>query len=491
MNRFCVTLAAWLAAVAAAPAGAQVALPDMGASASGTLPPHKARELGAEAYRTIRRQARVIDDPLVTEYIESLGYRLVAQSLEPSQDYTFFVLAEPSVNAFAIPGGYIGIHSGLVTTAEKEDELAAVLAHEVAHVTQDHIARLIEDIQKLSLPVMLGMLGVILAGGGDPELTQAALITSQAAMIQRQINFTRVHESEADRIGINTLSRAGYDPESMADFFHRMERVNLAYGKGPSEFLRTHPVSSNRIAEAKGRAREVGSQEREHDPLNFLLMRERIRALAADNPRTVLEYYQATLDQAVNEPEAMAMRYGRAVALLRLERAGEAAGELRKLMEQDGERLAYHLSLAHAYTESGDTEAALAQYDELQNFYGNRHPVTAGHAEALMQAGRPAEAERLLRQLVRQRPGDVAVQRRYAHVADAAGAHVEARIAIAESYYLEGRAFDALQQLRQAQSEPGLKAQDRERLQARFDEIMRRLPEKQREKLEKDLPSRG
>lgn len=493
LNRISTAFGAFLLVLAASPAGAQVALPDMGASAGQTLPPHKARELGAQAYRAIRQQAHVLDDPLLTEYIESVGFRLAARSLEPDRNYTFFVVAAPSVNAFAIPGGYIGIHSGLITTAEQESEMAAVLAHEIAHVTQDHIARVIDDMQRVSLPVMLGMLGVILASGGNPEVAQAAVIGSQAALIQRQINFTRHHEAEADRIGINTLAQAGYDPESMAVFFHRLDRSNLAYGKGPSELLRTHPVTSKRIAEAKDRAREVRLAPRREDPQLFLLMREHARVLAAseDRGQSPLEYYKAMMPMVEDQSARRAMEYGRALALLELERPDEAANLITDLIEQDGPRLPYRLALARAHMESGDTDRALALYEELQDFYGRRYPVTFAHANALMDADRPAEAERLLRPLVNERPKDVELQRRYAHVADAAGARTEARIAIAETYYLEGRLYDALQQLRQGQSNMELKLHERQRLEARFDEMWKRLSEDQRDKLERDFPSKS
>lgn len=491
LQRPLIALFACLAALATGASPAQVALPDMGASSGQTLPEHKARELGAEAYRAIRRQARVLDDPLVTEYIESLGYRLVARSQEPEQDYTFFVLAEPSVNAFAIPGGYIGLHSGLITTSEKESGLAAVLAHEIAHVTQNHIARMIEDMQRVSLPVMLGMLGILIASGGNAEIGQAALVTGQAALVQRQINFTRAHEAEADRIGINTLARAGYDPESMADFFQRMERSNLAYGKGPSEFLRTHPVTSNRIAEAKGRARDLKPTPRQDDPLGFLLIRERIRVLAADTPEEVLNYYRDTLPTVRELYERLAIRYGQAVAQLRADKPAEAAVIVQSLLEEDGERLPYQITLANALAKQGNFKAALQLYEELQNYYGRRYPVAAEYAEALMRAGEPGKAERLLRHLVNERPRDAELYRRYAHAADAAGDLVDARLAIAESYYLEGRLHDALQQLKQGQSNPSLKPHERERLKARFDEMWRRLDEDQQKKLEDKFPSRS
>lgn len=471
---------------------AQVRLPDMGASTGQVLPPREAEKIGSQAYREIRRHMRVLDDPLVNEYVSALGYRLASQSAEPGQQYNFFVIAEQSVNAFAIPGGYIGIHSGLMTTAEKESELAGVVAHEIAHVTQNHLARIIEDMQKVSLPVMLGMLGVIVAAGGNPDIAQAALIGGQAALIQRQINFTRSHEAEADRIGINTLSQAGFDPDGMAQFFSRLDRVNLAYGKGPSEFLRTHPVTTNRIAEAKSRARQMPEAEADlASEERFRLMRERVRALSMENADDALDYFRQTLPATSDPDEIRALKYGQAVALVRRERGDEAAEILEDLIDKDGERLPYRITLAEAHLAQGRTGDALALFADLYDSHGSRFPVKVAYADALMRSGEPGHAERLLRDVVLAHPKDAVLHRQYAKAADAAGRATDARIAIAEAYLLEGNVHDALQQLQQGQRDPRLTARDRSRLQARFDEMWGNLTEDERERLEDDFPAQG
>lgn len=492
MKRVTISLLAGLFCFEAGLSAAQVRLPDMGASSSQALSPRKADELGSQAYLQIRSRMDVLDDPLVNEYVSGLGYRLASQTAEPGTDYTFFVVAESTVNAFAIPGGYIGIHSGLLTTTRAENELAGVLAHEIAHVTQDHIARIIEDMQRLSLPVLLGMLGVIAAAGGDADVAQAAVIGGQAALMQRQINFTRSHEAEADRIGIQTLAQAGFDPDGMAQFFHRMDRVNLAYGKGPSEFLRTHPVTSNRIAEARSRARRMEKpRSDESSELMFRLIRERVRALAAENPDQALEYFQHTLPVTTDEAERRALQYGRAVALLRRERSGEATEILTELIEEDEARLPYRLSLARAHMAAGRSDEALALFEKLHEVHGTRYPVKVAYAEALMRTDQPERAERLLRDVVNAHPRDAVLHRQYAKAADAAGRAADARIAIAEAYFLEGHLHDALQQLRQGQDDPRLGSRERARLQARYDEMWDSLTEDERERLEDDFPARG
>lgn len=492
MKRILISLLVAVFSFEAGSSAAQVRLPDMGSSSSQVISARQAQDLGTQAYREIRRQVRVLDDPLVSEYVTSLGQRLASESAEPGAQYTFFVVANRSVNAFAIPGGFIGIHSGLMTTTQEESELAGVLAHEVAHVTQDHIARIIEDMQKVSIPVMLGALGIMIASGGNPEIAQAALAGSQAALIQRQINFTRSHEAEADRIGINTLAEAGYNPNGMAQFFERLERVNLAYGDGPSEFLRTHPVTTNRIAEAKSRARTMAGREpSESAEVDYRLIRERVRALSADNADEALQYFRRTLDVTTNEAEILAIEYGRAVALLRRDRADEAAEVLEALIERDGARLAYELSLAEALVAAGSIDEGLALFDQLHRAHGTRYPVKVAYADALMRTGDAAGAERMLRDVVRDRPRDAVLHRQYAKAADAAGRFADARIAIAEAYYLEGNTHDALQQLRQAQKNPRLEARERSRLQARYDEMWKGLSEKEQDRLEDDFPASG
>jgi len=491
MKRLITLLFAALLPMAAAVGQSQVALPDMGTSTGQILPERKAKELGEQAYRQIRQQARVLDDPQVNEFLDDLGYQLVSHSNEPGKKYTFFVIADDTVNAFAMPGGYIGVHSALITTTERESELAAVVAHEIAHVTQKHIARIIEDSQRLSVPTMLATLGVILASGGNPDVSQAAIIGGQAALIQRQINFTRAHEAEADRIGINTLARSGFDPEAMADFFGRMERVNLAYGRDTSEFLRTHPVTSDRIAEAKNRAHDMSVTPNPHDRREYLDFRERVRALATDTPAEAEDFYQATLPTVQDEDVRDAMHYGRAVTLLRLEKPDQAAKALRELIERNGEQLDYELALAQAELDAGQQGKALDRYASLQDAHGPRFPIVVARARALMDSHEPAQAEQLLRPVVASHSDDAQLQRLYAHAADDAGAKADARIAIAEAYYLEGRTHDALQQLKQGQHNPAINATERARLEARYHEMWDRLSEDEQKKLKDKFPDLG
>lgn len=239
--------------------GSGVKLPDIGSSAAALATPQELREYGAGMLAEMRAHEMVLDDPLLADYINALGYRLVAASQRPDSGFTFFIMREQDINAFAAPGGYVAVNAGLINAMSSEDELAGVLAHEISHVQQLHILRAFEDQQKMSIPIMLAMVGVMIAAAGrTDDAAPAALVAGQSLMIQRQINFTRSDEAEADRVGIQTLARAGFDPNAMAGAFQELQKVMRVNGIDIPEFLLDHPVDTKRIAEAKERARQLG-----------------------------------------------------------------------------------------------------------------------------------------------------------------------------------------------------------------------------------------
>src|SRR5690606_11177431 len=260
-----IALALALAAASTA-APAQQRLPDIGSSADTLLNPAQQREYGQMLLAQLRHYDYVLDDPLVDGWLRQMGGRLAATSDQPEQSFTFFMLKDRSVNAFATLGGYIGTNAGLVLMAEREDEVAGVLAHEIAHVTQAHVLRGAERAQRDSVPILLAMLGALAAAsqGGDSttNAAMAALASAQGLMIQRQIDYTRSNESEADRIGMRTLSRSGYDTDAMASMFERMQALSRTNQGGERErmpdYMRTHPVTTTRISEARQLAEQHG-----------------------------------------------------------------------------------------------------------------------------------------------------------------------------------------------------------------------------------------
>ena len=260
----------------------KILLPDMGDSSGTLISPLEEKQLGEAFYRRLHSQVKISEDPDIQLYIQSVGKRLVANSDSPGIPFHFFVVLDKGINAFAGPGGYIGINSGLILTTDSESELASVMAHEVAHVTQRHLYRAFEAASQLSLPTAAAMLGAILLGTQSPELGLAAITAIQAGSVQFQINFTRDNEQEADRIGMQTLLQSQFDPRGMPIFFQKLQQSTRYYGIKIPEFLRTHPVTASRIADTRGRA-EKYPYRHYPDSFNYQLAKAKLRVLTLEN----------------------------------------------------------------------------------------------------------------------------------------------------------------------------------------------------------------
>ncbi|MDH5650141.1 MAG: M48 family metalloprotease, partial [Gammaproteobacteria bacterium] len=255
------TLLPWLLTAALLSPGSTLAdtsnLPDLGDESGALISPLEERRLGEDFMRQARHQLQFIDDPELVDYLQSLGNKLVAQSENTQQPFRFFLVNNPSINAFAVPGGFITVHTGLVLAAETESELSAVLAHEIAHITQRHIPRMFAAQKRTAAPAMAALLAAILMlEAGHTEGGEAAIALSTASMVQSQINFTRAHEEEADRVGTQIMADAGHDPRAMAAMFKRMQSWGRLYETNLPEFLRTHPLTGRRIAESENRANQ-------------------------------------------------------------------------------------------------------------------------------------------------------------------------------------------------------------------------------------------
>ena len=220
-------------------------LPDLGDVSQATITPHQERQIGLQIMRQIRADPSYLDDPEIASYLNNLGHKLIANSNEASanQSFEFFAVEDPSINAFALPGGFMGFNSGLMVAAQSESELAAVMSHEIAHVTQKHLARMIAS-QKYDWVKSIASLALaIIASRANPQASQAVLIASQASMIQSKLDFTRKHEKEADRIGLSILLDAGFDPQGMSTFFERLQKSWRFHENGAPSYLRTHPIT--------------------------------------------------------------------------------------------------------------------------------------------------------------------------------------------------------------------------------------------------------
>ena len=268
---------------------AQVRLPALGESAGEEFSLSTERGLGEQIMREIRRDPDYLDDPLLLEYLQSVWQPLLKAArhrgeITPETEnwlaWEAFLVRDRSVNAFALPGGFVGVHLGLIAVTSSSDELAGVLAHELTHVTQRHIARGVVNAQRTTLLSLAGLiLGVLAASkAGSPEATQAVVVGSQAAAVQGQLNYSRDMEREADRVGFGVLTDAGFAPSGMAAMFEKLEAANRMNDSGSFPYLRSHPLTIDRISEARARIALAGS-EPPADTLMHTLMAARSRVL--------------------------------------------------------------------------------------------------------------------------------------------------------------------------------------------------------------------
>lgn len=450
----------------------RLALPDMGASADTILSRKEEEEYAKALVRQMRAYEVLNEDPLITAFFDDMGYRLVANSDRPDKSFTFVVIDIDVVNAFAAPGGVVALYSGLILAADDENEVAGVVAHEIAHVTQQHIYRAIENAQAMSIPLMLAMVGLILVAGGGGDAIQGALMGGQALAQQNMINFTRQNEAEADRIGITTLSNSGYDPRGMGEFFEKMNRITRAMGEGPPEYLRTHPVTISRIAEADGRAQNMPIPPAS-DGRDFYLIQARLRALGEPYPTKALEHFEYLKQRAdLNEAQGDALDYGIAISLQRQGKYQEARRILLNLMER-GKHLAYEIQLADLDLASGHSAAALDRLAGLYHSFPGNNAISMEYSRALLHDGDEIQAETasvILRQQILSRNEDPSLYALYARASNEAGNTVRAKEAIAESYYLRGGVHEAVLQLQELIQRDDLDYYERARVTARLNE---------------------
>jgi len=441
-------------------------LPDIGDPADSVMSPTSARELGEGLMRMLRHNDMLLNDPYLQGYITNLGYRLSTASDKPDGQYVFFIVNDNSVNAFAAPGGYIGIHTGLIRIAETESELASVISHEIAHVTQNHLFRAYEGASNQRITTAVLMLAAILLGGGDSEVTTAAVASGIAAGMQTSINFTRQHEKEADRLGIEILASTGYNPNSMADFFQRMHNATRLYGSQAPEFLRTHPVTSTRVADAKNRAAQMQIAPT-FDDETFQLARARVIALSEVEPLRAVKIFRAKLDSR-NKLERMAAEYGYVLALIRTRQAGSALKRLRPMLKSKPESLLYQLAMAEALEQSGHVKQSLELYKKIQNNTPDNRAVTMYYASALIRNNQPEAARKLLRNLLDKSNNDSLLHQMYARASEKSKNIGDAYFHLAEYYYLNGSTETAIDHLTRASKLPEMDYYLRSRIDARL-----------------------
>lgn len=416
----------------ALPASSQIKLPAMGESVEAFLSSEEEKKLGEAFMRNLRHSLTLVEDLQIEEYIQSLGQRVAVGHDAAQRDFNFFVVADPAINAFAGPGGYIGINSGLILATESEAELAAVIAHEIAHVTQRHLARAYQKASSMNLPLTAAVIAAIILGNHNSQIEQAAIASVAAGSVQQQINFTRSQESEADRIGLQILVHAGFDPAAMPDFFEKLLRASGYSEEGIYEFLRTHPMTYNRIAEARDRARQLASNVNQNDDY-YAIMRARINVLTTTQDRTVAgsDYEQALkLSKDKNYPAARQL--------------------MQKLITKEPDKLSYQLALAEIDLAANQPLIAIKTLEQSLRLNPDHLPLILLYIRTLLTAEQIAQARQAL-----QRYNTIIPRNRtyYELVAESEGKLGRASAshqALAEFYYLNGNTAEAINQLQLA-----------------------------------------
>ena len=445
-------------------------LPSLGDTSSSIMSREQEYQLGRAWLSMLRGSVRTLEDPLLKDYIEGHVFGLAETSQLDDRRLTFVAIDSPQLNAFAAPGGIIGVNGGLFLHAHTEAEFASVMAHELAHLSQRHFARGLQHQQQNRIPLMTAMLAsVILAASGGGDAGFAALASTQAAAIQEQRRFSRQNEQEADRIGLLNLQQAGFDPNAMPEMFERLAKLSR-FSRTPPEFLLTHPVNQSRIADSRNRAGQLSNDGRQ-DSLYYQMMRARVQLFYEDSPGLAAQRFRALLDE--HQGEHAAARYGLALALIRSGQADEAAQELDPLLAQHPDNIAVQLAKVELDSSQGHQNEALARLDNLLKTRPDSYPLLNAKADILLRQRDYTGAERVTDRLARLRPEDPDVWYLVSEIRGLAKNILGVHQARAEYFMLAGDLDQADQQLDQA-----LKRTDNfvesSRINARKEEVARR-----------------
>lgn len=375
------------------PAALAEGLPELGEVSQAGFSSSQERQLGESIMREIRADPSYYDDAEAADYINNLGNRLVTRGSDTRRDFEFFLIQDNQINAFALPGGFIGVNTGLLLSAQGESEVASVIAHEIAHVTQHHIARLITQQKQSQLMSLAALAVAILAARSNSDVAGAASAFGQAGVVQSQLNFTRGNEQEADRIGLQILERSGYDPHAMPTFFERLQRATRLYEGGAPSYLRTHPLTYERIADVQNRVQNLPYRQ-VPDSLEFQLIRAKLKA-SFDPPRETLGFFEESLGERKFLSE-VASRYGLVVSLLRTKDYARAKKELDALRKLGRASPIIDTLTCRVKIAAGEAEAAFVCFREALKAYPNYRALVYDYADALLQNRQPQLALKLV-----------------------------------------------------------------------------------------------
>ncbi len=452
-------------------------LPSLGDASSAIVSPQQEHQLGRAWLSLLRGQVKQLNDPLLKDFVETSVYRLSETSQLNDRRLEFILIDSKELNAFAAPGGIVGVNGGLFFNAETEGEYIGVLAHELAHLSQRHFARGVEAQQRMQLPMMAALLaGIVIAASGAGDAGIAAIAGSQAAAIQEQRRFSRQNEQEADRIGIINMEKAGYDPRNMPTMFERLMR-QYRFDARPPEFLLTHPVSESRIADTRNRAEQAAPGGKE-DSLWYQLMRARVQLYYEETPGLAAKRFRAQLD---DNPNALPARYGLALAQIKAGQLNEARENLKLLLVKQPDDITVNLAQVDLDITNNRIPDAQQRIDRLLTQYPGNYPINQKRVDVLLKQNRMADAEKALENLLKTRSDDPDVWYLVAETRGQNGNIIGLHQARAEFFALVGEFDQAIQQLDLAKR----RAADNFQLASRIDARQRELMEQDR--LVKDM----
>ncbi|KTC89897.1 M48 family metalloprotease [Fluoribacter dumoffii] len=423
-------------------------------------------QLEKEFVQQINQSESVERNPLASQYINRIGKNLAHAGHIKSPD--FFIVKSNEINAFAGPGGHIGINSQLILTTESESELAGVMAHEIAHVRLHHLYRAIEHQKQMRIPMLASLLASAALGVINPTVGMAGMMGSLSGFSQDNINFTRSKEKEADRIGIDMLTKAGFNPHGMAAFFKKMqENSRYYYTANVPAILRTHPLDGDRIAEAENRTSQF-SRKHYTDSMDYALVKELIRTSVAREPKTLLEFYEHHCNK---KTPVEACQYGHALALINTNNFVKASAILAPLLSQNN-NLYFQIAMAQTETGLSQHKAALSRLEEIQKNYPDNYAALMSYAQGLLAANQNEKATSLLLKGSRKYKQDLPLCRELARAQAQSNQKGYAYFTQAQCLLLEGQKRAAVAQLKVARSlaskDPYLLA----RISAKIDEIV-------------------
>ncbi len=424
----------------------ELKLPNLGETSTSMFSSEFEHQLGRAWLRMFRSQVPTLNDPLLFDYLENLIYELVTHSQLEDRRIEIVLVDNPTINAFAVPGGVIGIHNGLLLYAQTEDELATVLAHEIAHLSQRHFSRGVEfqkNQQPLNLAAMVAGLVLMATAGGEAGM--AALQAARAAAQDSMLSYSRSNEQEADRIGMQTMVSAGMDPHAAPMMFERMmQATRYSGGNRMPEFLRSHPLSENRISDTRNRALKYPKKIRPVS-LPYQLMRARVINQLADTPEEAVQKFRGELAGKPRSKEAA--HYGLVLALTAAGRPDEASLELDTIWSGERNRIEYVIADAEIDIARKHPERAVVKLAKQLKLSPDNHPLTMTYARALLENQQSHVAEQVLVEQSRIKPNDPGLWYLLAEVQGLSGDIIGLHESRAEYFILNGNLDQAEKQL--------------------------------------------